>query len=477
MEKKGKVILDLEEELDDSSLKEKDLESVTNTIRKMWECYLRMDKEGYSEYLSKDVRRMSQRTRKLQDGKKEVLNGLQKEWEAFERPDNIISEEMTIRNITAMADDESSPSSVAIYYWIEVEGGVRWEYEDQGLVLQIFTNEDDEWKLAHQIDGWSTDYDLDEDDYGEEPTFVFDYVYPVNDLDRAVEFYTPILGKPDFVSDTQAYFGLREPGFILDSSGLFGYAEVKKDLPNGYAIIYVEDLEKETSKLKKNGVIFLENTDSNPKMLANDSMAIAQDTDGNVFVLMEREFSSSKSKTSLNGLDGKSDYILAAKTIAKSWMQVDSKTIAEIHGEDGCWFDNTRSNIRGIGQGEEDISENLDEFYWEKYDKSKDGIAANLSVENLKETTLGDYTIVSYERTLIGNGNHPFKEKAFVTHLFESPDSVLFTFITASTENDGFVVELDYTGHPVSDLEEAEEFVVAITLVHREGAIALTRCD
>ncbi|MCB1190737.1 MAG: hypothetical protein H7A23_11410 [Leptospiraceae bacterium] len=82
-----------------SNLNEDELGSLSNAVKKMWEKYLQMDKEGYSQYLSEDVRRMSQRTRKLQDGKKAVLFGLQKEWEAFERPDNVISEEMTQKGV------------------------------------------------------------------------------------------------------------------------------------------------------------------------------------------------------------------------------------------------------------------------------------------------------------------------------------------------------------------------------------------
>lgn len=173
MANKGKVILDLEEEMEDSELNEKDLEKVTDTIRKIWESYLKMDSKALSDFFSDGVRRMSQRTRKLQDGKAEILNGMAKEWEAFERPDNLI-------------------------------------------------------------------------------------------------------------------------------------------------------------------------------------------------------------------------------------VECDAETISELHGEDGSWFDNSRSNIRGLEQ-EEDVSDSLENFYWKKYDKCEDGIAATL---------------------------------------------------TASTENKGLVVELDYTGHPMEDLKK-----------------------
>lgn len=327
---KGKVILDLEEELNDSELNDKNTKGLTDTIRNLWNSYLNIDKEGFSEHISEDIRKMSQRNRKLLDGSKDVLADLSDEWTAFERPDNLISEEMTLRNITIWADDKSSPTYAIVSYWVEIEGGVRWIYSDQGLVLQAFTKQDDDWKLAFQTDGWSTDYDLDEEEPGEEPTFTFDYVYPVNDLERAVDFYTPILGKPDYVTDTQAYFGLKDPGFILDSSGLFGHSEVKENLCNGYAVIYTNDLSKEIEKLKENEVEFLEDTDSKPKKWNQDPFIIIKDADGSIVVVLEKKYETDEGESIVTGFEEDSEYITAAKTIAEAWMKKDAETIGDM---------------------------------------------------------------------------------------------------------------------------------------------------
>lgn len=455
---KSKVILNLNDELYDCDLPDEDIKKITDLIKEHWEAYLHLDRKKFSSGFSSDLRRMSQRARKIQDTPDAVLSEIQKEWELFERPNNIISDELTIRNLNIYADNKSAPSAVWAFYWMEIEGGTRWEYDDQGLVLQIFSKENGDWKLIHHTDGWSTDFDLDKEEYGKEPTFIFDYVYPVKDLNRAVQFYSAIMGQPDYMTETQAYFGLRDPGFILDSSGLYGYSEVKKDLPNGYAVIYTENLKKDIKKLKNNDVIFLKNTDSEPIRTGNDLTALIKDIDGNVIALMERDFSSSEGNPAVGKFAGEGKFLQTAEKIAKAWLEMNSENIADLHGKKGFWFDISRSGIRGLHQGGKDISKNLKEFYWKKYDHSKSGISAEWNAENIREKSLGKFTVVSYERTLKGNGNHPVNEKAFVTHIFESADKVLFTYIVGANDGAELAMELDYTGHPVTDLKKAEKF-------------------
>ncbi|HMZ59305.1 MAG TPA: hypothetical protein PL048_11050 [Leptospiraceae bacterium] len=455
---KGEVILDLNEELNDSELNDKNTEELAELIRDYWESYLKMDKDSISEYLSDNVRKMSQRNRKLLDGSEAVLEDLPDEWTAFERPDHLISEKMTICHINIWADDESSPKYAIVSYWVDIEGGVRWYYTDQGLVLQVFKKVDGDWKLVLQTDGWATDYDWDEKAPGEEPTFIFDYAYPVKDLDRAVKFYTPILGEPDYVTDTQAYFGLKDPGFILDSSGLFGYSEIKKDLCNGYGVIYVTNLEKEIEKMKEAEVEFLEDTDSEPKKWKEDLFVIIKDAAGNIILVLERKYSSDEGDSEVKGFDEDSEYVEAAKAVAEAWMGKDTETISSYVGKKGFWFDNSKLTNRGVHEGSEELTENLKKQYWKNLDYTEDGIIGIWEAENIKEISLGDYTIVTYERSLEGSGNHPVKVSSFVTHIFESPNKLKFTFINNSTVKDSMALEVDYTANPVLSIKDAEEF-------------------
>ncbi len=277
-------------------------------------------------------------------------------------------------------------------------------------------------------------------------------------MKRAIEFYTPLLGKPDLITPTQAYFGLRDPKFILDNTGLYGFADVKKNLSNGYAILYVKELQKEIARLKKNGVEFLDNTDTKPKSLNEDSLALIKDIDGNVIVILERNFAAEEGATLVTGFEQKSHFINAAKEIAEAWMKKDAKTVTKWNGEDGTWFDISELLNRGVQEGKDCLAKDLKNYYWKNLGFSTKGIVGEWNASNIKENTLGDYTIVSYLRTLTGNGSHPFKRQSQITHIFDSETTLLFTFINNSTVQNAYALELDYTGHPVVNLKKAEKF-------------------
>jgi len=454
----GKVYLDLDEELNYTELDQTNMKTVCDIIKQNWESYLYTDKVGYSKYLSKNVRKMSQRNRIVADGLDSVLSQITNEWEAFERPNNIISEEMTLRHFNFWADDKTNPTTIIVNYWVEIEGGVRWTYDDQGLVLQVLKKEDGDWKIVYYIDGWSTDYDLDEEKCGEEPTFVFDYVYPVTDLKRAISFYTPLLGEPDFITPTQAIFGLNDPKFILDNTGLYGYSKIKQNLTNGYAIIYVENLQKEIKKYKENDVEFLENTDTKPKLLNQDSLALIKDVDGNVIVILKRNFASETGKTLISGFNQNTFFINASKSIAEAWMKKDTKTLSKWNNDNSNWFDISTILNRGIIIGSENLKKDLENNYWKNFGYSTTGIVGEWAALNIKETKLGNYNIVSYERKLTTTGNHKSKGNSQVMHIFNSDSTLLFTFINNSTNHCGLVTDLDYTACPITNIKKSKHF-------------------
>lgn len=459
---KGRVLFDEDEELGDVEAADEDKDALIATVKKFWDRYLHMDQPGFEALLAKDVTRMSQRTRARQKGSAAVMAGMRAEWEAFERPDNLIAEEMTLRWMEITVDDEEEASAATVTYWVEIEAGARWHYDDQGAVLQSFVKQGSSWKLVHQIDVWSTDYDLDEEEPGEEPTFVFDYVYPVNDLTRAVAFYRPLLGEPDAIVDGRAYFGLRGPRFILDTYDLGGHAEVEAELPSGYAVIYVSDLDAERTRLKGEGVVFLAGTDKKYLERAGDPIALVRDAAGNVVVLSQRNFGSAKGTTSLVGLEGNDPYVKVARKLANAWLTLDAETIARLHGEDGSWLDDTRTSTRGLENGVKSLKKALNEVYWPRYDRSTAGLCARMEATDVEVRKVGEQAVVSYVRTLTGTGPHPYRERAFVTHVFDDEETVAYTFIVSATSSDALVVELDYTGHPVPDLKKAEAFYTRV---------------
>lgn len=460
---KGKVIFDADEELDDVEASDEDVEAIVDTVKKIWTSYLHMDKAALGKLMADDVTRLSQRTRFVQQGVKAVLAGFDDEWQAFERPDNLIAEEMTLRSMEITVDDEEEATYANVLYWVEIEAGARWHYEDQGVILQVFSKDSGAWQLVYQTDVWSTDYDLDEDEPGEAPTFVFDYVYPVKDLAKAVEFYSPVLGTPDAVTKTRAFFGLRGPKFILDASGLHGFSEVRENLPNGYGVIYVEDIKAEQKKLSDKDVTFLGGSDEKLLDIGGDKGILIQDTAGNVVALAQKGSAGKVSGgPSIKGLDDSDDYVKAAKKIAWAWLTQDAKTIIKYHGEDSQWLDDTRTSTRGMEAGGADLKEALTDEYWPHYEASDEGLVIDMVASDVRTRKVGDYTIVSYLRTFEGKGLYPFREMAFVTHVFSDEETVDYTMIVSATRSNGFVVELDYTGHPVDDLEAAEDFYTNI---------------
>ncbi len=457
---RGRVLFDADEELDDVEASPRDVSAITAAITGYWEAYLAMDARALGAMLDGAVTRMSQRTRQVQQGAASVLAGLGAEWEAFERPGNRIAEELTLRTMEITVDDERNANAATVLYWIEVEGGARWHYDDQGVVLQAWVKSQGSWKLAHQIDGWSTDYDLDEDDYGEAPTFVFDYVYPVKDLQRAVAFYRAVLGAPDAVNERQAFFGLRGARFVLDAGGLWGHAEVRDALPNGYAVIYVRDLEQSRARLARERVTFVANSATTTLSFAGDAAIAVQDPSGNVIVMAQRSDApvANAAAPVVVGLEGEGTFVAATRKLAEAWVRQDAQSIVKMHNSDAQWFDGTLTAVRGLEAGGGDLSRALREVYWPLYDRSAHGLCVRLEASQVHERRVGDSTVVSYLRTLTGTGPHPFRSSAFVTHVFEDERTVSYTLIVDATRSEGLVIELDYTGHPVEDLRRAQQF-------------------
>lgn len=428
------------------------------TIKSSWDRYLHQDLKGYLALLDPDITRLSKRAGELQQGTQAVAEGMAKEWEAFERPQDIIAEEMKIERAEFVVDKNPAATTATAIYWVNVVGGARWHYKDQGLIFQAFTKTDNSWKITHQTDSWSLDYRVSKQTPGQE-TFEFDYAYPVAKLSQAVNFYSPILGKPDLVTNDQAYFNLKGPHFILDATGLDGFAKVGKALPNGYAIFYVDDVVAERNRLKSLGVKFVGGTDTTVKSSQQDLYVIGLDPAENVFVLRQQNFQmlGNIEVVDPKGFTSGDSYLAAAAKIATAWLKKDTKTLASFYDNNSRWFDNTRTKIRGMEQGQGIITA-LSSIYWPKYDSTNAGLAVTMEVSSGKVKKLGKGAIVSYQMTLKGIGNHAFRDTAFVTHLFDADSHVANTFIVENNSTKAMAIEFDYTGYPVTDLAKAENF-------------------
>jgi catechol 2,3-dioxygenase-like lactoylglutathione lyase family enzyme len=169
--------------------------------------------------------------------------------------------------------------------------------------------------------------DVDFDQSKKKRTFEFDYVYPVVNLKRAADFYTPMLGAPVSLEGDRAMFKLGGARFILDATALDGMAPVEADLPNGYAVFLVDDVVAARDRLQNGGVRFVGGTETAVKSRNGDSYVVGVDPAGNLFVLEQQTLIATQQAAAPTGSGGGGDvpYVQSARAIAARWVATDSE--------------------------------------------------------------------------------------------------------------------------------------------------------
>lgn len=315
-------------------------------------------------------------------------------------------------------------------------------------------------RISHWTDSFSTSYDLGKSAPGTE-RFKFDFSYPVRNLARAVDFYTPILGAPESVAPDRAVFLLpRGSRFVLDATGLEGIARTTRGLPNGWATVFVDDAMAERDRLRSEGVRFI----AGRKRLVRagpDRYAVGLDEpDHNPFVLMQRNFSTSgHPPPPARGFRGGDIGIAKAREIATAWVSMDAARIDSLYGSGGRLFDDTRIKTRGFETGPA-VRSALEQLYWPRYDRSARGLSVELVAKDIVSRPYGARTVVSYMQELTGTGAHPFRETGLVTHLLDANASPLISFTATSDASPGDrVLGADYIGYPTTSVtKETERF-------------------
>jgi hypothetical protein len=434
-----------------------DTSALREVIQGAWERYLHVDGAGLRTYLADDCIRMSGRwgAGTVQRGADAIVAQLGSEAQASERPTGVMAQEHAISN-AELWFDQSGTAATAVYHDAE-RSGYRWCDSNDGVVLQAFTKRAGRWRVAHWTDSFHTT--LGTDELGDE-TFKFDFSYPATDLNRAVDFYTPILGPPESLVGERAVFLLpRGWRFVVDATKLHGIARVSSGLPNGWATIYVEDVEAQRDRLKSQGVQFLAGSQ---ELLHDgpDLYAVGLDEpDLDPFVLMQRNYSTNgPSPSTPRGFKGHDASVARAGEIAKAWVSEDAAAIDALYGSSGRLFDDTRIKTREFETGAE-VSRALSDVYWPRYDRSADGLSVDLVARGAVSRRFGERTIVSYLQDLTGIGEHPFHETALVSHMLGADDRPLVSFTVTSDSSKGTkVLGPDYIGYPTSGLKTTERF-------------------
>lgn len=401
-----------------------------------WDRYLHMDAAALKERMSDDVTRLSGTVRQ---GRPAVLAGLAEEWKSFERPGGVIANERSVRQARLWSDGRHATA----LYWLEIEGGARWTYSDQALVVQAFRKEGGRWLLVHEtlVDG--AEADLDDPGSTAPENFEFEFASPAGDLDRAVRFYAKLLGPPEVRTSSRATFLLRGARFHLDASGLHGYASRKVGLPAGWPEFLVADLSKWRVRTLAKGT------------RGPDPYVVAADPGGNVFVLVERRYASA-GVPAPTGPSGFPSDAGAARAVQEAWLRTDGAALARLHARGGLWYDGSRLKTRGLESGA-GLVPALERWYWPRYDRSSKGLAAKLSVRSVRVRPLGDRRLVSGVRMLEGLGPHRFREESLFTHVLDGP-GVAATVIAPSGDSPGLALELDYAAVPTADLDANRRF-------------------
>lgn len=396
---------------------------------RLWERWLRQDGPAYVAMLSADVTRYSGRAPAAQRGAAQVARELKREWSAFERPGGVISEAMRIEQARFHVDGEFATAE----YAISVKGGTRWKYTDQGLVFQVLQRSGPSWKICHQVDSWSLDFDPTSGEAGQQ-TFSFGFVYPFTDLKRAEAFYRPLLGTPESVTAERCVFNLQGMRFTLERGG-----EIRRDWPNGYGVFLVPDLTPWRSKLT--GTVHV--------TPSGDDRMVSTDADGNMFALL-RVTRGGQPTARLRGLTS-----VEVRRVFLAWMRHDAAALSKAFAPDVRWFDDSRIRTRGVACGAGAVMRALTDVYWPQYARNKE-IVASASSERRRK--VGQRTLFTFLVNLEGVGPHPFRESASVTMLLDARGRVCQWVVAGDNRHDGLVLEFDYTGVPIADIQKAQAF-------------------
>ena len=374
-----------------------------------------------------------------------------------ERPSGYKSSmQMVIGDIHIEAERTFASSVFAV----GVRGGARWEYSDLLTVVQLYRKIDQQWKIIGHFETSRLDninIELPSDSVPDRRTpFTFDFVYPVIDLKRAIEFYSGLIGPPDIVTPTTASFKFRNSYFELNSNPPDKRITVDYGQTNGYGVIHVRSLDELIKKLSDKATI-----DAEIKLCGKGRCLVTSDESGNIIVWKEdytiNDAAFKKPSIHYTNKPSADDLFIKVVDQMKAWIGLDAATIAEMNLTNAIWID----DAYGLAYGKEDIASSI-EARWENYDQGDYGVNADLVIKNYNEYPLNNKFIVNYEVEISARSNLKKNFDALVSQVWVKKENnyyVTSTFIAEAREiKKGQVTSMDYTAYPVNDLGQAGRF-------------------
>ncbi len=345
-------------------------------------------------------------------------------------------------------------------YSVGIRGGARWEYSDLATIFQVFQKIDDALKIIGHIESFRLDNSKINKPPDSVPNrrtpFTFDFVYPVKDLQRAIEFYSPLLGPPEIVTTTSASFRLRDSYFELDSEPIDKRIKVINGRANGYGIINVNSLSLIEDKISD-----LLDINAKTKPCGNAACLIAEDSSGNIVVFREYKptYSLQNNKPNIQSLNQFGHSPVFSKTIeaVNAWITNDYSSLIDMNAKKAVWID----DAFGVAQGSKQIKKAL-KSRWESFDMGASGINADLTTKNFQTRNIGDRHLVTLEMSIKMRTNPKRSFNAVLTQVWKSEGLDLkleHTFIAQKRYiKDTPVGSMDYTAYPVNDLGRAGRF-------------------
>lgn len=375
-----------------------------------------------------------------------------------ERPDGYKSSmQLEIRNVRIRVHDDFASA----LYSVAIHGGARWEYADLATIHQVFRKAGNRWKLIGHTESLRLD-DRDVPAVADNvPTrrapFRFDFVYPVKDLQRAIDFYTPLLGAPAALTPTRASFRLWDSYFELETTSIDERMRIKDGYANGYGIVDVDSLADIARRLSETGQSHME-----LRPCGKSECMVTEDPSGNVMVWRETEVSDSPEAvrpTVSFARGARPDSLIGPKLLLTmaTWMATDQERLTGRLTDDAVWVDDALSVASGTAQ----IAQAL-QSRWQMLNRGSDGVNGDLVLRNVKLQRVGDRYLVTFELTLDMRNDRKSSFSMFVTQVWVTIDNALkleLSFLARARETrDVPVNSMDYTAYPVTDLGVAGRF-------------------
>ena len=420
-----------------------DRTALLEMVERHHRAWLAQDAAALVDLIAIDAVRVQTRSG-LNQGADAIVAALAMEWEPYERPEGIVAQTFLVNNVQLDVRGDYATAS----YWIEAHGGARWEFDERQLGLDIYRRTQSSWELLFHANTEARRYArADQADLLE-----MEFVYPAQDIARALAFYEPLLGKPERESATRISYSLGRTRFHLDSARLGGSVEPVEGYPNGYAEFIVGDLEGLMMRLRSAGVSVraVEDTVGRP-------MALVHDPDGNVLLVRQRAVVEDSTVPPALTLASDAPGEIPQAMVERQWrafLTMDSDGFVDDMSPRSRWAFATDRSPTVAYEGIDEIREGLTSV-WSEFDRGIAGLPVQADIGAPVVQLLDGIITVCYEYRLSGLGALGFEQRGVAAHLLERRDrdwSIKASFISTLPNIERPILSLDYTGYPVTRL-------------------------